>query len=519
MYARYNLTEQAISELEKVLQFYPDQVDVHRRIIEISRKGYPARAATAAAQLARILAGRGDEETAAKYQAIASAKDTSAEIPLPPVNAAESAGPPPPALPEGGEAGMIPEFPISIIAPEEPATEEAATAPEEVPKDLTSAGLSEPPATPPPSTVREEPTTELDLTEDLQAITVFDFPAPAPSVPEADTPPPAGARLPADPTAATRPLAALSPDAPTTAQPEPLTARAEESTPEDLEDTRIEVDFYLDHGFWDEAREAVALLEDKYPRSSFVAQLRQHLDERLAQGPPAEPTVTVATTPRTGEPDTPPAAPDAAVEPPVVVNSGSVEVLGTLVENLAPAVDGSLASADAISKPPAEAAAAVTPPAASTNQGAAQLSSLLAEIEERGAAAAAAEDDPETHYNLGVAFREMGLLDEAIGEFQKLVRTASKGSFPPNFLQACSLLAVCFMEKKMPSVAVKWYVRALETPGLDEEAVMSLQYDLGLAYEQAGDPRNALERFTEVIGQNIDFRDVAEKVRDLQQKA
>jgi tetratricopeptide (TPR) repeat protein len=81
------------------------------------------------------------------------------------------------------------------------------------------------------------------------------------------------------------------------------------------------------------------------------------------------------------------------------------------------------------------------------------------------------------------------------------------------------LLAICFMEKKMPAIAVKWYLRALETPALDEEALMALQYDLGLAYEQAGDSRSALERFIEVYSQNIDFRDVAEKIRELQQKA
>ncbi len=127
-------------------------------------------------------------------------------------------------------------------------------------------------------------------------------------------------------------------------------------------------------------------------------------------------------------------------------------------------------------------------------------------------------DDPETHYNLGVAFREMGLLDEAIGEFQKVVKGAGKGKYPPNFLQACSLLAVCFMDKKMPAVAVKWYQRALEAPDLDEESVLALQYDLGMAYELAGDTRTALERFTEVYSQNIDFRDVADKIRTLQQK-
>jgi tetratricopeptide (TPR) repeat protein len=75
------------------------------------------------------------------------------------------------------------------------------------------------------------------------------------------------------------------------------------------------------------------------------------------------------------------------------------------------------------------------------------------------------------------------------------------------------------MEKQMPTIAVKWYMRALETPGLDEEALLALQYDLGTAYEQAGDFRRALERYIEVYSQNIDFRDVADKIRELQQKA
>jgi tetratricopeptide (TPR) repeat protein len=173
---------------------------------------------------------------------------------------------------------------------------------------------------------------------------------------------------------------------------------------------------------------------------------------------------------------------------------------------------------DASPAPPAAVPFIAAPPPAASPQGAAQLDGLLAEMEDPGAAAAA-KGDPETHYNLGVAFREMALLDEAIGEFQKVVKGSGKGNYPANFLQACSLLAICFMEKKMPAIAVKWYLRAMETPGLDEEAQMALQYDLGLAYEQAGDSRKALESFTEVYSQNIDFRDVAEKIREHQQKA
>jgi tetratricopeptide (TPR) repeat protein len=213
-----------------------------------------------------------------------------------------------------------------------------------------------------------------------------------------------------------------------------------------------------------------------------------------------------------------PEAPPPAHEPePVAAQSGGMDVFGDFAQDMASTLDGMAVPEGAAAATPAAspriAAASPTGP-----QGASQLSGLLAEMEDSGGGAGN-KDDPETHYNLGVAFREMGLLDEAIGEFQKLVKGAGKGNYPPNFLQACSLLAICFMEKKMPAIAVKWYLRALETPGLDEEALMALQYDLGLAYEQAGDSRNALERFTEVYSQNIDFRDVAEKIRELQQKA
>jgi tetratricopeptide (TPR) repeat protein len=234
--------------------------------------------------------------------------------------------------------------------------------------------------------------------------------------------------------------------------------------------------------------------------------------------PPPEPAREAAAS--LEEFSAPPHGQEYVIEEPAAADGGGTDMLGDLAGELASSLDGMAESADVPQASPAASAISAARPAAGPPQGAEHLSGLLAEMEEPGdAAAAAAKDDPETHYNLGVAFREMGLLDEAIGEFQKVVKGAGKGKFPENFLQACSLLAICFMEKKMPAIAVKWYSRALETPGLDDEAAMALQYDLGLAYEQAGDSRNALERFTEVYSQNIDFRDVADKIRELQQKA
>jgi tetratricopeptide (TPR) repeat protein len=129
------------------------------------------------------------------------------------------------------------------------------------------------------------------------------------------------------------------------------------------------------------------------------------------------------------------------------------------------------------------------------------------------------EEDAESHFNLGMAFWEMRLLDRAIGEFQEAVNSSEKTLQPANHLQACSLLASCFMEKDMAPIAVKWYCRALQAPRLDREARLALQYDLGVAYERVGDLPRALEMFSEVYGQKIDFRDVAEKIRALQRKA
>jgi len=128
------------------------------------------------------------------------------------------------------------------------------------------------------------------------------------------------------------------------------------------------------------------------------------------------------------------------------------------------------------------------------------------------------EDDPEAHYNLGVAFWEMNLPDEAIRELQQVVKGAGIRPQPPNYLEACTLLAACFMDKGMASVAVKWYGRALQAPHLDEEAWLALHYDLGVAYERTGDLPRAWEEFSEVYSRNIAFRDVAEKVRTFQQK-
>jgi tetratricopeptide (TPR) repeat protein len=128
------------------------------------------------------------------------------------------------------------------------------------------------------------------------------------------------------------------------------------------------------------------------------------------------------------------------------------------------------------------------------------------------------DEDLETHYNLGIAYREMGLLDEAIGEFQKVAKAVEKGK-PFRYAMNCAtLLALSFREKGEPKIASLWYNRALEVPGLEQETVLALRYDLGISLEMAGESDAALDCFRQVYAMNIDYRDVADRIATLQHR-
>lgn len=166
--------------------------------------------------------------------------------------------------------------------------------------------------------------------------------------------------------------------------------------------------------------------------------------------------------------------------------------------------------AEELEKELAEEAAPPAAPAFSEAQAETSLQDVFREFR-KGVEQQLSAEDYETHYNLGIAYKEMGLLDEAIGEFQ----LASKS--PALMVECCSLLGLCFLEKGMPQLAIKWYAKGLATPGIRESDSAGLLYDLARVYQDTGDADLAYKTFLEVYGINTNYRDVVERVRDLEE--
>jgi tetratricopeptide (TPR) repeat protein len=126
-------------------------------------------------------------------------------------------------------------------------------------------------------------------------------------------------------------------------------------------------------------------------------------------------------------------------------------------------------------------------------------------------------EDFETHYNMGTAYKEMDLIDEAIQEFQISVALVKPADGTSRFLQCCNMLGHCFGQKGMPEAAIMWFKKGLGAPGHSEDEYQALRYELGGAYEELGDVTQARTYYTEVYGVDVNYREVADKLSRLKQ--
>jgi tetratricopeptide (TPR) repeat protein len=281
---------------------------------------------------------------------------------------------------------------------------------------------------------------------------------------------------------------------------EPVVAAAEiESGTEDEGERRENmmrqelesVDFYIAQGYSDIADDTLEMLERQFGQHPDI-QVRR--DKLAAAG---------------GK---------AVVEAPAVFEFGGVEEVPVARVEEAIAFDDDTAYATLAGEPIEvrgnDSHAAAAPAGAGIDAG-------LAELFEEFRAAEEGEtvtEDFETHYNMGTAYKEMDLIDEAIQEFQTSAGLVKPGDGTSRFLQCCNMLGHCFVHKGMPEAAVIWFKKGLSAPGHSEDEYQALRYELGSAYEQLGDFKQAREVYTEVYGVDVSYREVADKLSQLKGK-
>ncbi len=142
----------------------------------------------------------------------------------------------------------------------------------------------------------------------------------------------------------------------------------------------------------------------------------------------------------------------------------------------------------------------------------ADFDSLLRHFKE-GVSRSLGEDDYESHYDLGVAYKEMGLLDDAIGEFQKALRSKS------HRLPAYEALGQCFVEQERFQVAATVLSRALHEPGLTDDNRVGVLYLLAYSSEALQRWDEAKSYYQRVYATDINFRDAASRLAALDRVA
>jgi len=565
VFAKYGLAEKAAEHLRAVLERAPKNLTAHERLFRILLEEGDVDAARVAAQgFVQLLEEKGDTGPIAMVRNEFMARGHTLE----PETRAATPQPAPVTVPRPEPPPPTPEFSFDLdpTAEEEEMTFDLDAPSAEMefelepPEELadTPIALEESPvAEDPPeeigfavSSVEEltfdeqelpEPTLQ-DLTFEEQSADELTFdsamfetpaaPAPLPE-PEAlesfsfDDPEPLA--LDPEPLALEPAPVALEPE-PLALEPEAMLEEIEEFaipapavTPEeepffgvgelDLDDLPIEeigeIDFYIEQELYDEARRKLETLEGRYPGNPDIRARRERVESASA-----------AATPQ--------------IHRPPVLSRDEIE---SELLSAIPDEDDDLMPTPVYTPPPSEPAFA---PILVQEENlfadednffdlAAELESELAEDEEqislseeeqsleeifkefkKGVEQQLDSEDYDTHYNLGIAYKEMGLIDEAIGEFQ----LASKD--PKRAVECASMLGLCFLEKGMPQLAIKWYRKGLEMPEISEDEHVGLLYDLGSAYQEVGDTESAQKAFMEVYGMNSNYRDTVTRIKALE---
>ena len=121
------------------------------------------------------------------------------------------------------------------------------------------------------------------------------------------------------------------------------------------------------------------------------------------------------------------------------------------------------------------------------------------------------ESDSDTHYDLGLAYKEMGLHDEAIKAFEKVLRS------PAREVQCRVMIGMCHREMNNPNDAIQEFKQGLHANATDRER-LSLYYEIGVTYEAMGDLGEALYYYEAVLKRDPSFADAGQRAEVIRER-
>ncbi|HYS78698.1 MAG TPA: hypothetical protein VEO94_07650, partial [Candidatus Dormibacteraeota bacterium] len=542
VFVKYGLLEKAKEQLLKVLARYPKHVPSHSKLKEIYyEEGDKEKAVAECLSLASIMKARNRAEEAQDFINEAIRID-----PNNPSLREFTAAPAPAAEPtKAAPAAARPRPPAPVKPPKAPAAAKPAPPPAAPPPELEIEEIGggtelelEPPsrtAAPVRGGVKEVPGPDMELELEMPEEPETKKPAPpardatpaaappqaterpAPEKIEEETPDDLAGGLSLDlgddeVTIEVEDDAGATPPAPAGADQSPAFAAAGGTDPD--AEKLGEVDFYIDQGLLEEARAVLFQLQKQYPGSQEVSGRFERANRPGAETPaapaarPPEPNELDLDVERAFGAQTMvlPAPRPAAADMPRATKATPV----FRVEKTQPAAEGDFFDlAGELDRSLAEAHVAVDTQEQEALEGPGHSLDEIFRAFKKGVEQHVDSQDYDTHYNLGIAYKEMGLVDEAIGEFQYAARD------PAKTVECCGILGLCFREKGMPQLALKWYQKGLDMPALGEHEAIGLRYDIAEVHREQGEYKKAMQVYTEVYGLDSTYRDVTAKIKEL----
>ncbi|MCB9590641.1 MAG: tetratricopeptide repeat protein [Polyangiaceae bacterium] len=253
---------------------------------------------------------------------------------------------------------------------------------------------------------------------------------------------------------------------------EPMSAAADSGQSELIEEVLDEAEFFAARGLWEDAK---AIVEDQLRRVPGHPLLLERLREI-----------------------------ELAIEAQTDTESGAREraPLSESPEDNAFDIAASLGALDELEE------AAPPESRAFSHHDDVDVDQVFAKFKE-GVRAQVSDQDSATHYDLGVAYKEMGLLADAIGEFE----LASRDSIRECMCYA--MIGMIHLEQGDLDRAAEAYVRGLAAQNKTVEQEMSLYYDLGNVYEMKGSAAEAVYYFEKIARRDPGYRDVKERIEAL----